>query len=147
MDDITGIGWLLHQHGKSYWSYTWCFIYTVCVNERQYRISIGSITSYLHTSMVVHPESNNHLQIHNLIHGKMLSLSSKKQQNGKVPLNNGILWVDYKMMINMLMKYLYITAQYFYITNQLISGKISRVIYKPTKLWRVITSPKQSKES
>ena len=63
----------------------------------------------------------------------MLSSSSKKQRNGKVSLNNGILGVDYKMTINMLMKYLYIAIRYFYITNRLISGKISRVIYKPTK--------------
>ena len=83
--------------------------------------------------MVVHPESNDHLQIRNVIHGNMLSSSSKKQQNGKVSLNNDILGVDYKMTINMLMKHLYIAVQYFYITNLLISGKISRVIYKPTK--------------
>ena len=52
--------------------------------------------------MVVHPGSNDHLQIHNSIHGNMLSFSSKKQQNRKVSLNNGILEVDYKMTINML---------------------------------------------
>ena len=63
----------------------------------------------------------------------MLSSSSKKQRNGNISLNNGILGVDYKMVINMLMKYLYIARQYLYITNRLISGKISRVIYKPTK--------------
>ena len=32
----------------------------------------------------------------------MLSSSSKKQHNRKVSLNNGILGVDYKMTINML---------------------------------------------
>jgi len=37
------------------------------------------------------------------------------------------------MMINMLMKHLYIAVRYFYITNRFISGDISRVIYKPTK--------------
>ena len=63
----------------------------------------------------------------------MLSSSSKKQRNGKISLNNGILGVDYKMTINMLMKHLCIAVQYFYITNRLISGDISRVIYKPTK--------------
>ena len=95
--------------------------------------SIGTITSYFHTSMVVHPGSNNHLRIRNLIHGNMLSSSLKKQQNRKVLLNNGILGVDYKIMINMLMKQLYIAVRYFYITNRPISGDISRVIYKPTK--------------
>ena len=63
----------------------------------------------------------------------MLSSSLKKQRNGKVSLNNGILGVDYKITITILIKHLYIDVQYFYIINQLISGKISRVIYKPTK--------------
>ena len=36
MDDITGIGWL-HQHGKNYWLYTGRYVFTMCVNERQYR--------------------------------------------------------------------------------------------------------------
>ena len=43
--------------------------------------SITTITSYFHTTMVVHPGSNDHLQIHNSMHGNMLSSSSKKQQN------------------------------------------------------------------
>ena len=65
-------------------------VYTPPVSLRD---SIGSITSYFRTSMVIHPESNDHLQMHNLVHGNMLSSSSKKQQNGKVSLNNGILIV------------------------------------------------------
>ena len=67
----------------------------------------------------------------------MLSLSSKKQLNEKVSLNNGILGVDYKMIINMLMKHLYTAVRYLYITNRLISEKISRVIYKPTKTTKI----------
>ena len=63
----------------------------------------------------------------------MLSSSLKKERNGKISLNNDIFGVDYRMMINMLMKHLYIPVQYLYITNLLISEKISRVIYKPTK--------------
>ena len=63
----------------------------------------------------------------------MLFSSSKKQRKGKVSLKNGLKGVDYKMTINMLMKNLYIVVRYFYITNRLISGDISRVIYKPTK--------------
>ena len=66
--------------------------------------SIGSITSSFHKSVVVHLRSNDYLRTCNIIHGNMLSLSSKKQRNGKVSLNNGILRVDYKMMIAMLMK-------------------------------------------
>ena len=42
------------------------------------RDSIGFITSYFHTSMIIHPGFNDHLQIHNLVNGNMLSLSSKK---------------------------------------------------------------------
>mmetsp|Transcript_9893 Transcript_9893/g.11434 ORF Transcript_9893/g.11434 Transcript_9893/m.11434 type:complete len:98 (-) Transcript_9893:210-503(-) len=58
---------------------------------------------------------------------------SIKQRNGKVSLKNCIVGVDYKMTINMLMKYLYIAARYFYITNLLTSWDISRVFYEPTK--------------
>ena len=80
-------------------------IYTLSMSLRD---SIGSITSYLYTSMVIHPGSNDYLPISNYIYGNMLSSSSKKQQNRKVSLNNGILGVDYKMIINALIKYLYI---------------------------------------
>ena len=96
--------------------------------------SIGSVTSYSHVSMVVHSWSNNHLQLRNLIHGNILSSSSKKQWNGNVSLKNGVIGVDYKMTINMLIKILYIAIQYFYMTDQLIYGDISRAIYKPTKI-------------
>ena len=105
-------------------------VYAPSVSTRD---SIGSTTSFFHTSMVVHPESSDHLRICKYIHESLLSLSSKKQQNGKVSLNNGVLGVDYKLTINMLMKHLYTAVQYFHITNQLISGKINRAIYNPTK--------------
>ena len=78
-------------------------MYAPCVSMSN---SIGSITSFFHTSMVVHPRFNDYLQIHNSIHGNILSSSSKKQQNGNILLNNGILGVHYKIMINMLMKHL-----------------------------------------
>ena len=67
------------------------------------------------------------------IHEGLLSLSSKKQQNGKGLLNNVVLGIDYKLMINMLIKKLYIAVRYFYITNRLTLEKISRAIYTPTK--------------
>ena len=73
--------------------------------------NIRSITSYLHTSIVVHSGSNNYLRLRNLIHENMLPSSSKKQQNGKVSLKNGILGVDYKITINILMKHLYIAVR------------------------------------
>ena len=72
--------------------------------------SIGTITSYFHTLMVVHLGSNDHLRIHNLIHGNMLSSLSKKRRNGKGLLENGILGVDDKMKVTMLTKHLYIAV-------------------------------------
>ena len=62
-------------------------------------------------SMVLHPGSDDHLRIHEFIHEGLLSSSSKKQQDGKVLLNNIVLGVDYKLTINMLMKHLYIAVR------------------------------------
>ena len=87
-----------------------CILDNVYAPSVSMKDSIGSITSYFHTSVVIHPGSNDLLRIRNLIHGNMLSSSLKKQRNGKVSLNNGILGVDYKMTINMLMKHLYIAV-------------------------------------
>ena len=67
--------------------------------------SIKTITLYFHTSMVVHPESNDHLWIRNLIHGNMFSSSLKKQRKGKISLKNGIIGIDCKMTIDTLMKH------------------------------------------
>ena len=83
-----------------------CILDNVYIPSVTTKDRIGSITSYFYTSMVIHPGSNDHLQILNLIHGNILSSSSKKQLNGKVALNNDILGVDYKMMTNMLIKHL-----------------------------------------
>ena len=94
--------------------------------------SVGSKTSFFHTSMVLHPGSDNHLRIRKFIHAGLLSSLSKKQQNGKVSLNNAVLGVDYKLTINMLMKQLYIAVRYFYITDRLISVNISKAMYNPT---------------
>ena len=71
------------------------------------RDSIGSTISFFHTSIVVHPGLDDHLRIHKFIHRSLLSSLSKKQQNGKVSLNNTALGFDYKLSINMLMKQLY----------------------------------------
>ena len=91
-------------------------VYTQSVSMKD---NIGSITSYFHTSMVVHLGSNDYLRINNVIHRNILSSPLKKQQNRKVALNNNLLGVDCKMAINMLMQHLYIAVQYFYITNLL----------------------------
>ena len=81
------------------------------------RKSIGSTTSFFHTSMVVNRGSDDHLRIREFIHDGLLSSISKEQQNGEVSLNNVSLGLDYKLPINMLMKQLYIAVQYFYVTN------------------------------
>ena len=66
--------------------------------------SIGSTTSFFHTSMVMNPGSDDHLRIRKFIRKGLLSLLLKKQQHGKVSLNNVPLGLDYKLSINMLMK-------------------------------------------
>ena len=65
---------------------------------------VRSTASFFHTSMMVHPGSNDHLRIHKFMHKGLLSLLSKKQQNGKVSMNNAALGFDYKLSINILMK-------------------------------------------
>ena len=76
------------------------------------RDSVGSTTLFFHTSMVVHPGSNDHLRIRKFIHEGLLSSLLKKQKNGKVLLNNAALGFDYKLSIDMLMKQLYNAVQY-----------------------------------
>ena len=68
------------------------------------RNSIGSIPSFFHTSMVVHPGQDDHLRICKFIHESLSSSLLKKQQHGKVLMNNAALGFDYKLSINMLMK-------------------------------------------
>ena len=74
--------------------------------------SIGSTASFFHTSMVVYPGSDNHLRIRKFVHKGLLSSLSKKQQNEEVSLNNVALGFNYKLLVNMLMKQLYIVVQY-----------------------------------
>ena len=94
--------------------------------------SVGSITSVFHTSMVVHPRSDDHLRIRKFIHKGLLSSLLKKQQNGKVSMNNAALGFDYKLSINMLMKQLYIAVQYFYVLNQITLEEDCHVVYAPS---------------
>ena len=89
-------------------------VYTPSASMRE---SIGSITSFFHTAMVVNPGWNDHSCIRKFIHEGFLSALLKKKQHGKVSLNNVALGLDYKLPINMLMKQLYISVRYFYITN------------------------------
>ena len=74
------------------------------------RNHIGVLTSFFHTSMVLHPGSDDHLHILKFIYEGLLSSSSKKQQNRNVSLNNVVLGIDYKLTINMLRKQLYIAV-------------------------------------
>ena len=67
--------------------------------------------------MVVHPGSNDHFQIRKFVHDSLLSSSLRKQQNEKVSLNNGLLGIDYKLTVSVLMKNLYKAVHYFYITK------------------------------
>ena len=85
-------------------------VYAPSVSMRE---SIGSVTSFFHTLMVVHSGSDDDLRIHQFIHKDLLSSLSKEQQNGKVSLTNAALEIDYKLSINMLMKQLYIAVQYY----------------------------------
>ena len=82
--------------------------------------------------MVVHPVSDDHLRIHKFMHEGLLSSLSKKQQDGKVSLNNIVLGIDYKLSINMLMKQLYIVVWYFYIINRITLEEDYQAIYTPT---------------
>ena len=104
--------------------------------SKSMRDSIGSTTSFFHTSMVVHPGSDDHLRIRKFIHEGLLSSLSKEQQHETVSLNNIVLGIDYKLLINMLMKKLYITVKYFHITNQITLEEDYQAIYTPTATTR-----------
>ena len=95
------------------------------------RSSVGPTTSFFHTSIVVNTGSNDHLRIRKFIHKGLLSSLSKKQQNGKVSMNNAALGFDYTLAINMLMKQLYITVRYFYVLNQITLEDDCHVVYAP----------------
>ena len=58
------------------------------------RDSIGSATSFSHILMVLHPGLDVHLYIRKVIHKGLLSLLLKKQQHGKVSLNNVVLGIE-----------------------------------------------------
>ena len=81
-----------------------CLLDVVYLPSMSIRDSIEYTTSFFHTSIVVHPGLDDHLRIPKFIHKGLLSLLSKKQQHGKVSLNNVALEIDYKLSINMLMK-------------------------------------------
>ena len=96
------------------------------------RDSVGSTTSFFHTSMMVHPGSNDHLRIPKFIHKGLLSSLLKQQQNGKVSMNNAALSCDYKLSNNMLMKQLYIAVQYIYVLNRITLEDDYHVVYAPS---------------
>ena len=85
---------------------------------------------------MVNHGSDDHLRIRKFIHKGLLSSSLKKQQHGKVLLNNVEMGLDYKLPINLLMKQLYIVVRYFYITNRLTMEEDYQAIYPPTTTTR-----------
>ena len=114
-----------HKNWKSYWLSK----NTVQLPFVSGTDSNGILTLYVPVSFVVHPESSSHIgTCITLVHGSMLSLSSKQKSNGKSSSKARLIGVDNTMTLDMLMKHFYIAVQYFYITNQLIAGDISRVI-------------------
>ena len=94
-----------------------CILVEVYALSMSMKDSIRSETSFLHTSIILHLGSDDHLHIHKFVYKGLFSSSLKKQKNGKVSLNNAIVGVDYKLTINMLMKQLYIAVRYLYITD------------------------------
>ena len=64
------------------------------------RESIGSTTSFFHTSMVVNPGSDDHLHIRKFIHEGLLSFLLKKEQHGEVSLNNVTQELDSNTLLN-----------------------------------------------
>ena len=60
----------------------------------------------------------------------------RKREVKEFPLKTDIIGIDNTMTLNTSMKHSYIAIRYFYITNQLISGDISRVIYRPNEVMK-----------
>ena len=109
-----------------------CLLGLVYAPSASIKDSIGSIASFLHTSMMVHPRLDDYLRIHKCIHEGLLSSLSKKQQHENFSLNNAALGFDYKLSINMLIKQLYIAVQYFYVLNQITLEEDYQVVYAPS---------------
>ena len=108
-----------------------CLLDLVYAPSASMRNSIRSITSFFHTSMVVQTRLDDHLRIRKFIYKGLLSSLLKKQQNRKVSLNNAALGFDYKLLINMLMKQLYIAVWYFYVLNRITLEEDCQVVYAP----------------
>ena len=76
------------------------------------------LTLYIPASFAVHPESSSHIGIYiTLVHGSILSLSSKQKSNGKSSPKTRFIGVDNTMTLDMLMEKFYIAIQYFCIIN------------------------------
>ena len=90
------------------------------------------LTLYVPVSFAVHSESSSHVEMYTSVHESMLYLSLKQKNSAKSLSKARLIGVDNKMTLDMLMKHFYIAVRYFYITNRLMTGNISRIIYKPT---------------
>ena len=89
--------------------------------------------------MVMHSGLDDQLHICKFIRECLSSLLSKKQQHGKVLLNNAALGFDYKLLINMLMKQLYIAVRYFYVFNQILWKEIVKLFIHHLQIQKVST--------
>ena len=96
------------------------------------RDSVGSTIRFFHTSMVVHPGSDDHLRICKFIHEGLLFSLLKKQQNGKFSMNNAALGFDYKLSINMLTKQLYIAVRCSNLLNRITLEEDYHNVYAPS---------------
>ena len=96
-----------HKNWKSYWlpknTVQLPFVSGVGSN--------GILTIYVHASFSVHPESNSYIgTCTTLVHGSMLSLSSKQKNNGKSSSKARLIGVDNTIMIGILMQHFYIAV-------------------------------------
>ena len=92
------------------------------------------LTSYAPVSFAVHPESSSHIGMCTLVHGSMLSLSSKHKNSEKGSLKTRLIGIYNIMMLDMSMRHFYMAVWYSYIANWLISGDIGRVVCKPIEV-------------
>ena len=111
------------------------------VESASMRDSIEYTTIFIHTSMVVHPRSDDDLSICKFIYKGLLSSLSKKHQHGNISLKNTALGFDYKLSINMLMKQLYIVVRYFFVLTviELLWKKIIKLFIHHLQIQKVST--------
>ena len=71
------------------------------------------LTLHVLTSYALHSESRSHIGMSTLASGSMLSLSSEQKSSGRGSLKTGLIGVDNKMTLDMLIKHFYTAIQYY----------------------------------